>query len=359
MDHGAKSLIILSRSGIKDTDAQGFVDGLKEENIETNVFTCDVTDATRLEEVVHECASSLPPIRGVIQGAMQLRNSAFENMSHDEWLGALTPKVHGSRNLHECLPKDLDFFIMLSSVVGICGNRGQANYAAGNSYQDALAVHRRSLGLQATSIDVGWMIGVGVLEEQWAQTLRLRNSGLEGLREIELHLILEAAISGSLRGTDLSSLPPQIITGLSTGGMIERSGAMDTAWIKDAKFSYLRTIDTRHSREVHTERNVVELKRQLQEAGSLAEARAIVQAAMVDRLARSTGLDQGEIKTDQPVSALGVDSLVAIELRGWAKRELKAEVSGLDILSHIPLTEVAGKMAEASGLVDKASWAGE
>lgn len=58
-------------------------------------------------------------------------------------------------NLHSLLPKDLDFFILLSSMSGIIGNSGQSNYCAGNTYEDALARHRRALGLAVTSLNIG------------------------------------------------------------------------------------------------------------------------------------------------------------------------------------------------------------
>ena len=83
-------------------------------------------------------------------------------MSYSDWVAATKPKMQGSWNLHELMPEDLDFFVFLSSSTGVIGARGQANYAVGNSFQDALAQHRRSLGLAAVSLDLGLIIGAGV-----------------------------------------------------------------------------------------------------------------------------------------------------------------------------------------------------
>lgn len=63
----------------------------------------------------------------------------FENRSYNDWQTAVKSKVKGSWNLHSSLPKDVDLFVMLSSATGIMGNKSQAKYAAGNTYQDALA----------------------------------------------------------------------------------------------------------------------------------------------------------------------------------------------------------------------------
>jgi hypothetical protein len=86
-------------------------------------------------------------------------------MTVEDWYAAARPKVQASWNLHEALPKDLDFFILLSSSSGMVGNRGQANYCAGNSYQDALARHRVLIGLKATSLDLGTILSVGFIAE--------------------------------------------------------------------------------------------------------------------------------------------------------------------------------------------------
>src|SRR5271169_5260152 len=83
---------------------------------------------------------------------------------------ALRPKVNGSWNLHTLLPKDMDFFVMLSSSAGIVGSRGQGNYSAGNTYQDALAHYRVSRNLPAATIDLGMILGVGYVAENSSET---------------------------------------------------------------------------------------------------------------------------------------------------------------------------------------------
>jgi KR domain len=83
-------------------------------------------------------------------------------MTYEDWVSATRPKMQGSWNLHELLPNDLSFFVLLSSSAGVIGARGQANYNAGNGFQDALAHHRRKMGLSAVSLDLGIILGAGV-----------------------------------------------------------------------------------------------------------------------------------------------------------------------------------------------------
>jgi hypothetical protein len=88
-------------------------------------------------------------------------------MSYENWSDAIASKVQGSWNLHICLG-DLDFFVLLSSITGILGSAGQANYAAGNTYLDSLARYRVSRGQKAVSLDLGVMKGEGFLAENEA-----------------------------------------------------------------------------------------------------------------------------------------------------------------------------------------------
>ena len=107
----------------------------------------------------------------------------FENMNYEDFLMAASPKIQGSWNLHELLPKDMDFFVELSSSTGVVGNQGQANYAAGNTYEDALAHYRSAQGLPAVSLDLGMIRGVGVVEENPELIAIIRSAGFMDIWE--------------------------------------------------------------------------------------------------------------------------------------------------------------------------------
>lgn len=98
-------------------------------------------------------------------------------MTYEDWDAGVKSKVHGLWNFHSLLPRGLDFFILLSSASGIFGSGGQANYAAGNTYMDALAHHRVAQGEKAVSLDIGWMAGEGVVAENEALSKSLEALG--------------------------------------------------------------------------------------------------------------------------------------------------------------------------------------
>jgi NAD(P)-dependent dehydrogenase (short-subunit alcohol dehydrogenase family) len=129
---GARYLAFTSRSGASKPEAKALLDELAKINVQSKAFASDISNEAELTRVLQEIkAANFPAIRGVITFAMQLQDVFFENMTVEEFHTAIRPKVQVTRNLHEQLPKDLDFFICMSSVGGIVGSRGQGNYNAG------------------------------------------------------------------------------------------------------------------------------------------------------------------------------------------------------------------------------------
>ncbi|KAF2802984.1 KR-domain-containing protein [Mytilinidion resinicola] len=114
---------------------------------------------------------------------MVLKDSVFENMSYADFSAPLATKVQGSWNLHSLLPSDLDFFIMFSSLAGIIGSGGQANYDACNTHQDALAHYRMRLGQKGVSLDLGAMLSEGYVAH--APEIMERLARVEGIQPSE------------------------------------------------------------------------------------------------------------------------------------------------------------------------------
>ncbi|KAJ5108284.1 Lovastatin nonaketide synthase [Penicillium angulare] len=115
-------------------------------------------------------------------------------MAYQDWKLALEPKIVGSWNLYKVLPANFHFFIMLPSLTGAMDSKSQANYVAGNTFQDGLAQHRMSKDLRASSLDIGVILDVGYVAEN-SKYARHNTPGLSSIKERELHLILEYLIS--------------------------------------------------------------------------------------------------------------------------------------------------------------------
>ena len=127
----------------------------------------DVTDADAVHGMMERLDATLPPLAGVIHSVGVLSDAALTNQNWERFEQVLGPKVQGAWHLHrETLHRDLDMFVLFSSVAGVLGNPGQANHSAANAFLDQLAGYRRSLGLAGQSIAWGAWAGLGEAEEQ-------------------------------------------------------------------------------------------------------------------------------------------------------------------------------------------------
>ena len=353
-DHGAKHLAFFSRAANISPAAQEVLQQLTDRKVSAKVCVCDVTDTALLEKTLADLATEMPPIKGVIQGAMVLRDGLFETMSYENWTSATHPKIQGSWNLHSHMPPDLDFFVMLSSLAGILGNRGQSNYCAGNTYQDALAYYRRSLGLPGQVIDLGAISGLGWFEEnkedlKFAEQMRNLLIG-----EDEFYALMKCAITGYSHGDN--AVPTQIVTGVGSGGLNKANRAagapLDYYWLDESpRMSYLRHLDLHSTLQAEAGDEIGELKGSLTAMTTLAQAADLIQGVVAGKLARSMMIQVEAIDVARPVSSYGVDSLVAAEVRNWCFKELKADVSIFELLSGMSIAKLAELIAGKSALV--------
>ncbi|KAL7621657.1 hypothetical protein AAE478_008984 [Parahypoxylon ruwenzoriense] len=353
---GARNIVLLSRSGDRKSSVRDLVIRLGKQGVRIAAMECDVGNEHQLLACLARCKSeSWPQIRGVVQGAMVLNDAIYQNMTREQFLGATRCKVHGSWYLHKHLPIDMDFFVLLSSSVGIAGSRGQGNYSAGNSYQDALAHYRRGFGLPACSIDVGMVLGVGFLAEETTGDRvheNTRSWNFIGIREREFLTILQAAITAeSVPGV---AAPVQMITGLGMGGMMAQGSEKYPWWFNDAKFAHIVQVDTHHVVQEKNE-NSGKLRDELSQAKTLDAAADIVAAALVNKLARSMMVSAENIEPSKPVSSYGVDSLLAVELRSWIYEEIQADISVFDFLSNVAISSLARTIVAGSKCVSGAA----
>jgi NAD(P)-dependent dehydrogenase (short-subunit alcohol dehydrogenase family) len=340
--HGAKNVVFISRSGAVSEAQRSFLSSLAGQEINTRVYKCDISSAAELSAALKACAEEMPPILGAIQGAAVIKDAIFENMSFEDWVSATRPKIQGSWNLHTLLPRDLDFFVLLSSSAGVIGARGQANYAAGNAFQDALAHHRRYRNLKAVSLDLGPILGVGMVAEDEATLDILRKSGFLGVRERDFHILVEAAMSGYT--IDGHVTPPQVIVGTVTGGLILQNGVEDPYWHASPLFSIMRGVDLPPSSMTSSTSERASMQELLTSSTSLFEATSVVTEGLATLLAKSMNMQPADLDTGKPANAYGVDSLVAVGTRNWIFRETGVDVSVFEILSENSVCQLAERI---------------
>jgi NADPH:quinone reductase-like Zn-dependent oxidoreductase/NADP-dependent 3-hydroxy acid dehydrogenase YdfG/aryl carrier-like protein len=349
VDHGARKLCFLTRSaGASERPAVcDLIRDLRDGGAaQVLVLRCDVADKAAVRQAVSQCTGQLGGrVAGVIQCAMVLRDALFRNMTHADWAESTRPKIDGTWNLHAALP-DVDFFVSLASFTAIFGSRGVANYAAGSTYQDAVAHFRRAEGKHAVTLDLSIVRDAGVLAET-GMTQALKDlAGPYGLDQHEVAELIWLAISGDVAGR----VPPQIVTGIATGGSAVAGGSEAPWYLDDPKFAIMRRsgLKGNAAASAATTQAVDDVQAQLSRAETMDQAASVITKCLVDRVAKMLQTTAAEIDTERYLYSYGIDSLVAIEMVNWALKVCAARVTVFDIMAAVPITTMARKIAANS-----------
>ena len=232
-DHGARTIVLNGRRA-PDRDAGETIAALQNRGVTVRVELADLTDAAAVDAMFERIDSELPPLVGVIHSVGVLADGAVGNQSWERFEGVVRPKALGAWHLHRATEhRDLDMFVLFSSVAGVLGNPGQSNHASANAFLDQLAAHRRALGLPGQAIAWGAWSEIGEAEEQRERiSQRAEATGIEwitpqqGLLAFE-RLLREDGATGVVLARDWSvfdqpgdSRPPllsEILSALDTG----------------------------------------------------------------------------------------------------------------------------------------------
>ena len=347
---GAKHLILLSRSGPDGNDkAKQLIEYLEGMEVQVACPVCDVTDLTSLQKVLEECSQQMPPIKGCIQASMVLQDTTFLKMTLSDWDKAIKPKVTGSWNLHLVLPKDLDFYIMLSSTTGIIGHGGQSNYAAGNTFQDALAEYRTSRGEKATTIDLGVVLDDGMVAEDPELLQRLLRKGYWKPMPFKDVLLLLDFYCDPARNSP-GQFKSQVVTGLELPADLRLRGDDIPPVMREPSFRIVDQMPASGQVAVKKSDSGPDTKTAFVQAESVADAEVVAADAFKAKLSRILGIPIEGLGMDDRMQSYGIDSLVAVELRNWLGSELGADVAVFEIVGNATIRGIGQIVTAKSSL---------
>ncbi|KAM4056688.1 KR domain-containing protein [Hirsutella rhossiliensis] len=347
ISRGARNFIFLSRSGADKPEAAALIRDLEGiSQSQTYKLSLQVArgDVSKREDVAAAISLATTPIKGVIQAAMVLHELIFNTMSLQQWNQVIQPKVLGSIHLHELLKdQDLDFFVMTSSVLGAIGAATQSNYSAANAFLDAMARHRRSVGLQGTSVALGMILEVGHVEEHPEVEVALKRNGMYGIGVTEFLLAMEAAC----RRRDLSQPTPwgydscassHIVTGMDPT-RVTRAGGKGM-WLSDNRLRNLllaiggETKEPRADGQTSSSQGTAASLKAAAETGGEKAVKSVIQQLLMERLSKLVLLPVQKMHAQKPLSVYGMDSMISAELRNWTWKEFKADVPFMSLLDQ-------------------------
>ncbi|MFC5825025.1 SDR family NAD(P)-dependent oxidoreductase [Nonomuraea insulae] len=245
---GARHLALVSRRGPDAPDAAGLLAELAEQGVTARAHAADVADESAMSRIVRELDASDHPLRGVVHSAMHLDDDALVNLTDERVQAVLRPKIAGALVLDAVTgDRDLDLFLMYSSITTTLGHVGQTSYVAANLFLEALARRRRGQGRPALAVCLGALGETGVLA-RGGQGEALARFGVEPISPAEAFAAIEDLLADdvdvagvgrcdwsrlrqvlpTLNGPGMSLIMPTALEddGLDAGQVLEKLAAM-------------------------------------------------------------------------------------------------------------------------------------
>jgi acyl transferase domain-containing protein/acyl carrier protein len=330
---GARHLVLSSRSGAASPEAAAFVDGLQKRGIGVRVVKADVGSAKDVDRLIGEIVAGEHPLRGVFHLAMVIDDAPLAVLNRDRMRSVIEPKAYGAWLLHErTRGMTLDCFVMYSSVSSIFGNPAQGNYGAANAFLDALAYHRRALGLPALTMNWGVLGGEGYVARNERVAEFLARQGTTELSPGEVMSLMESSLSAG--STQVMAIRVdwakwrQFFRSMQENPLLERifasvegqeSGGGKSDW------------------------------RQKIESAAPEELEGVISLAVRDAVGSVLRVKPETLREDQPLTDLGLDSLMGVEIENSIEAAIGVALPPTSLMRARTIGQIVTLIAEHMG----------
>jgi acyl transferase domain-containing protein/NADPH:quinone reductase-like Zn-dependent oxidoreductase/acyl carrier protein len=323
--NGARKLALLGRRGAATPGADEVMAAFAADGVDARAYAVDVANEAALDAALARIRQELGPIRGLIHAAVAMDDALLGQLDADRFARALAPKLGGAEAFDRLTRADpIELFLLFSSVTTPMGNPGQANYVAANAAIEAVAARRHAEGLPGLAIQWGPIGDVGYLA---------RETGVSEMLSRQLgaaHLTAERA---------LDAIPTLLASGLPVAGFatvrwaaLRRSlPLLGTPLFADMGLSAVS--DTAE----------IDLRSLLANC-SIEEARAHATEMLIEEVARIMKLAPERIEPQRPLTELGMDSLMAVELRLAVEQRFGVTVPVLALSEGATLTRMVSRI---------------
>ena len=274
---------------------------------------------------------------------MVLEDAAIRAMTVENFLRVAKPKVDGSVHLNDLFQENsLDFFVFLSSIVSVLGRPGQSNYSAANAFMASLAEQRRRRGLAASIIHLGPIYGIGFaaeLEKPIYSRAAFRSLAMIPTCERDFYQLFAEAIVAGRPGSSCNTIEL-----LSGARRISKYDQDRPVWEADPAMSHFVRNPDGFSKSTVDSQATVPLRTQLAQAHDRGQVYNLVRDTFFPKLYSLFQLDPSKITKqaliEMRLDEMGIDSLLAVEIRGWFMKTFQANISVLKILSGVPIGDL-------------------
>jgi acyl carrier protein len=303
---GAGHLVLLGRAGAAAGPAAADVEWLRD-RAEVHVVRADVADEPAMARVFERIGAGMPPLRGIFHAAGVLDDGLMAGQTAARFAAVMAPKVRGSWILHQLsLSLPVEQFVLFSSVASIVGSPGQAGYAAANAFMNRLARFRHALGLPATSLCWGPWADDG-LAARADRDGRLTGHGFAGI-PAELGI---RALDRAL-GADRVELAI----------MDFRPGAWRASFPVPAALPFFAELPADEAADDDVGSGGGDVVARLDAAATPRQRRELLESFLRREIGRVLRQAPDRIGAHTPFGSLGLDSLMALEVRNRLEREL-------------------------------------
>ncbi|MDR3203795.1 MAG: SDR family NAD(P)-dependent oxidoreductase, partial [Deltaproteobacteria bacterium] len=333
---GAKKLILLARREAKDQEIEA-ISALKTKGVEIVTLKADLTNRESLETIWRERVLNLgAPLAGIYHLAGLLDDDLIINLNWERFDKVMAPKLDGAWFLHELTCDiDLDYFVMYSSMASIMGTHGQSNYAAANTFLDALAAYRRSDFLPAFSVNWGAWNSIGAVNRMGIME-RIRRQGVEGFEPKTALAILDRLVAGrdsqrAVMKIDWNRMLPIISAGAGASFFSELKAKKPSIGAKAAIESSDSALAEK-LRAMPMDKRVSALRQYLKK-----------------EIASFLHIDKDTIPDEAELVNLGMDSLVSLDLFQRIGKDLKIRIAPREIAANPNVAAMSEKFASDLG----------
>jgi surfactin synthase thioesterase subunit/short-subunit dehydrogenase/acyl carrier protein len=332
--NGAKHLVLMGRSGAASPATQSAVKALEEAGAKVIVAKADVSQALQVTNVLTDIKRSMQPLRGIIHAANVVDDAVLLQLNRERFQKVMAPKVMGAWNLHALsLNAPLDFFINFSSFASVVGNPGQGNYVAASAFLDALAHHRRAMDLPVLTVNWGAITDVGYVAQNAEVGEHLGRIGIKPLLSHQAISVLGELLLLEAVQTGVIAIDWQRWCQFHLAGALPR-------------FSHLAGEEAISEEPVSSNNKEDSLHNALI-AAEPAERQQLLESRLCGQVARVLRTSAAKLDNSTPLTNLGLDSLMAVELSNRIKSQLGADVPTMKLMmGSLSISQLAVELLE-------------